>query len=129
MSKIDLFQLPKQKKITLQIPSIEITKSGIVNVSFSDYPEDWFCNFKDGALAAGKEQGFVFWSEKGWEENKEKIKEAFENSTVIRNPHLDWSDFEKYAKDHFKNVRRKTERKIKRLLQQAKQLQEKLNQF
>jgi hypothetical protein len=125
--EIDLFMLPRERRITLQIPDLIIDQNICKKADLSKYPKEWFCYLKDDALVAGKEQGFLFWSKKGWEANKEKIKEEFNNSTIIRNPHLNWSDFEKHANKHFKMVEDKTKKKMKRMLKKADQLKKELN--
>ena len=110
-----LFSLPAEGRVTLQIPDIEVDFSNRTSSrsDFSAYPKDWFVKLNNNIPAVGKQDGFTHWTKKGWEANKDKIKDAFLKTSTPRG--YTWEDFEKHASEHFASVQKKTERKIKDL--------------
>ena len=68
--KGSLFQLPSSGRMTLQIPDIAI---GSADTEYEEIPDDWVVRLRYNAPVVGKEVGFLFWSEKGYNINKEKI--------------------------------------------------------
>ncbi len=88
-----------------------------------EIPDDWLIKLKQYRPAVGKESGFYYFTEKGWKENKEKIKEIYEHA--VNSGHdrgQTWADFEKYAEKHFGMVRKKTQKYIDQLESKIKEL-------
>lgn len=66
-----------------------------------------------------KLSGILYWTEKGWEENKDRIKKVFK-SYIPQPQHIvhTWADFEKNASNHFLKVKRARKRKMQNLKKQ-----------
>ena len=138
--EFDLFALPREGRITLQIPTIQIdiieTEDGPRVFSEETnpatlYPKEWFAFLlgEGREPAVGREDSFIFWSKKGWEANKDKIKEVFEeamkepmNDRSNPGEQYDWAAFEEFAEECF-------ESRKKRLAKKKKLLQNKLDQY
>jgi hypothetical protein len=111
----DIFYLVREGRISLQ--------TGFCN----GLPAKWFMETKGWTPCLGKQRGFPHFTKAGWEANKAKIKELYEEA--IQNPNMNrgetWKDFEEYAQMFFKAVESSLIRKIKKLnndLAQAKEL-------
>jgi len=118
--KESIIYLSKMGYITLQVPSYVITDDdNIPKDQIKEFPDEWFM-FADNAKgpALGKESGFMFLTEKGWKENKDNIKKAFEQSP---NPRGTWEDFEEHSKKHFKQMKILLDKRIKYFQKKLKQ--------
>lgn len=114
--------------ITLQVPDAWIGSAP----AMEEVPDEWFmrvkCEGKGVRPCVGKESGFLYLSRAGWEANKERIKEAFEgyNEKMRREYPTHkwqvWADFEAHVEQHFEDMRKAVERKVKALEAQAAQL-------
>ena len=107
--------------ITLQIPHYTIGKPGM-KVETEEVPDNWLVFLHSNKTpSVGKELGFTYLTRVGWEANKDKIKEAYENAKCPRGP---WTKFEAHAEEHFNEVERQTTRKVRLLEKKLGQLKE-----
>ena len=94
----------------------------ITDDDYEEAPNEWFVELKSNKRpCVGKQQGFTYLSEEGWNKNKNKIKKAFIGSgDKMRGT---WKDFEKYVAEHFAEVelqKKKLKDKLKRELEELK---------
>jgi len=89
-------------RIGVQVPHIDIDPSP----SSVEHPDEWFCWLRDLTPCVGRQKGFLYLTEAGWNANREAIRDAFEQA--IRgeyNRGKSWSDFEDHVAEHFATVR------------------------
>lgn len=123
-------QLAGEGRLTLQVPEQDISFGYVMPTERTEVPDDWFETLRHGykiknpptefahpefstsmRRCFGKEQGFLHLTRKGFEANKEAIKEAWLNGGRYGVPtNQPWEDFERYAEFHFANVDISTER-------------------
>ncbi len=106
--------LAEEGRITLQIPQYDIwigkDLEEVGQSETEEVPDNWIVLLRSNrSPALGKERGYYFLTEAGWEANKDKIEDAFSKSKFKRG---NWFDFEAYAINHFKKVK---EASMKRL--------------
>lgn len=119
--KGSITSLSSRGYITLQIPHYTIGSPGM-KVETEEIPDNWVVFLHSNKTPAlGKEQGFTYLTRVGWEANKDKIKEAYENVKCPRGP---WIKFEEHAEQHFDHVKHATKRKIALLEKKLDQLKE-----
>lgn len=118
-------QLASEGYLTLQIPAFDIwIGESPVASSYEDVPDEWVTILRsNNQFCIGKETGFLFLTRKGWEANKEAIKEAFEKSKMKRGT---WQEFEKHAEDHFADVLSSNTKRLKYLESRVAELKEKM---
>ena len=119
--KGSITSLSSRGYITLQIPHYTIGNPEM-KVETEEFPDNWFIFLHSNKTpAVGKELGFTYLTRVGWEANKDKIKEAYENAEYPRGP---WAKFEAHAEEHFKKVEKATTGKIRLLEKKLKQLKD-----
>jgi len=117
--KGSITRLSSQGYITLQIPGYAIGDPGI-EIETEEVPDNWIIILHSNKCASvGKEGGFLFLTKTGWEANKDKIKDAYENAKHQRGP---WEKFELHAEEQFKKVEKSTKHKIQFLQKKIDQL-------
>jgi len=98
--------------ITLQVPDVEIALDGVAS-TIEELPDDWFfyLNLKRSqpVPCIGKENGFLYYTRKGWEANKTLLKEAFESSPTPRGT---WTEFIVYAEEFFDKIEEGRQKQI-----------------
>jgi hypothetical protein len=108
-----LYCLLKEGQPTLQIPTISLSIPGYPQTTEAEtvyeHPDDWFCILKNERLAVGKEQGFLFWTRKGFLANKEAIKNNFSTTRCS------WEYFEAKAEEFFDKIEKNIEKQLKKL--------------
>lgn len=117
LSKDAILSSAKQGYLSLQVPDIYIG----FDTDLADFPDDWFCYLKEafsGRPAIGKEEGFLYLSRKGYEVNREAMKESFS----LERGH-DWVAFEAYVAEHFAKIERFVEKRKKTLAKQIAELE------
>ena len=114
--------LAAEGRRTLQVPDlvIAIPPVRLEEVEYEEVPDEWFTRLKRDVPCAGKENGFLYLSRKGYEANKERLKEAFLKAQYKRGT---WEQFEKDAEDHFAKVETARQRKLKLLRAKADELE------
>jgi hypothetical protein len=87
-----------------------------IKINFSKYPENWFfqVNYKTGLPVTGKQSGYMIWSEIGFKENLDKIKEAF-HSKVGSDTDTTWNEFLSQIDKEFEKIRKKKHKRIQKL--------------
>ena len=126
ISESVLYHLIRTGYVTLQIPNITVefyspvplTQTPPPAQDIIQIPEDWINTLKydSGYMrpCIGKESGFIYFTEKGYIECKDKIKDAFldafrngrsRGTNPTMTEHQAWTMFDTYAQDHFKKVR------------------------
>jgi hypothetical protein len=121
VSKGTLTCLAAEGRATLQIPQLVIEIHTGKPVAREDLGEnepdaieceaDWFMYLKSsGVPVIGRQQGFLYFSRKGYEACKEMLREAFSNKRGSS-----WADFELAAEEHFQNVERHRQRVMRNL--------------
>ena len=92
-----LFSLSRRGYLTLQIPDITI--------SFEDIEEEMIdvlpVHFERLSGAVPKKQGFLFFSQEGWEHYKDQIKQAYDEAVKDGIARGTWNDFVDAANMHF----------------------------
>jgi len=101
--------------ITLQIPNYDDFDNP--KSEMEEVPNEWISVLRVGepgklSHAIGKEKGFSYLSQIGWEANKHKIKKAFDLS---KNKSGTWDDFEYHVNHHFENLNNNTLYRIAKL--------------
>jgi len=121
--KDSIIILAGEGRLTLQVPDTVIgSVPQLVNV-----PDDWFCFLKsDSSPCTGKQKGFLYLTEKGFQDNYDDLKKAFENAIIRgldRTKGVGWPAFVQYAQDHFNRVRAKRAAIIARRQKEINNLQ------
>jgi len=121
-------QLSGEGRLTLQVP--ECCTTNLTPLPTMEVPDDWFESLKQSykiknpptefntpsesfsmRRCFGKEQGYLHLTRKGFEANKEAIKQAWLNGGRYGHAtNRPWEDFERYAEFHFTNVELSTQR-------------------
>jgi hypothetical protein len=109
---------PSTGRMTLQIPSIAIFIGAESSAQYEEVPDEWICELRQEVPVTGKEQGYLFLTRTGWDANREQIRQAFEAS----GSQATWEQFEQFARRHFTEVERKTQRKLQQLQNKVDQL-------
>ena len=120
LHKDAITRLASEGRITLQIPQhiIWFDKEP-KQIETEEVPDSWVVSLRSNrSPAVGKESGFYFLTKKGWEANKNRIKEAFLRAEFQRGT---WVEFELHAEEHFKKVEKAS---IKRLAYLEKKVQQ-----
>jgi hypothetical protein len=125
----DPFYLIKGGYITLQISDIEVVEVDgqlVAKEDRSTLPKDWYFVLHNGYMpCVGKEKGFTHWTRNGWELNKDKIKELYEQAIAGEwNRGETWADFEEYVEKFFAAVKKNIAKKKKALKAQISTLEE-----
>lgn len=89
-------------------------------------PDDWFCWLKsDLKPVVGAETGYAYFTRRGYEANKDKLKQALEAAIaqgIDRTDGGGWPAFERMAEEHFAKVEKAKQKLIT-------SLQSKLNEL
>lgn len=121
IAKQTLYNLPQSGYMTTQVPDVAVYIDGKGDYDEShlkhvECPDDWFIRIKHEGnlelLSDNPRAGYLFWSRKGWEANKEQIKEAF---SVAEYPRGTWEEFEKRTELHYAKLESDRDKYIKRL--------------
>lgn len=116
--------LAGEGRLTLQVPCIAIGgHPQLINA-----PDSWFCFLKsDGTPCIGKQRGFLYLTEEGYNVNYNDLKTAFEASVakgyLDRTNGVGWPAFKQYARDHFANVRAKIAKSVAKKQKEIAELQ------
>lgn len=106
--KDSITQLASEGYLTLQVPCVALGTSPPQTIHA---PDEWFCFLKSDCVpCVGKQKGFLYLTEKGFQDNYDDLKKAFENAIAKgrdRTGGVGWPAFVQHAKDHFANVRAK----------------------
>lgn len=108
--------------ISLQIPEYDIDTRTGVSMSIDnakpedvvDMPDDWFMYVNGELPVIGKQTGFLHLTRKGYEANKDRLKEALKHAIKIGYDRTDgkgWIVFEKHAEKHFADMHKAVGRK------------------
>lgn len=126
----------------LQIPTLEIDFSGAPHIApYTGQPvdinfgtggveemlpvsDDYFIEVRDGAIAVGREEGFLFLSEKGWKALRPKIEKAYDEQQKLAVPGhrprtSSFKEAEEGVMKFFKSVEKKTRQKAEKLRKKA----------
>lgn len=120
--KHDPFVLPREGRITLQIPTLtfEFVGDFLIIEHETKYDSVWFVELKDDQTpCTGKETGFLYWTKVGWEANRDKIKQAFASSSCQRGT---WEEFVQHADEHFATVEKRTRARMDALQNKLNEL-------
>ncbi len=105
-----LFTLVAEGRVTLQVPGYGIGKQ----IEYEEIPNDWLCRLSGHDLCTGKKGGCFFLTKKGFEANKDKLKEKFMYAiTHGRDRGETWEDFETHAEEHYRKVQSRRDALIK----------------
>lgn len=120
--KDTLFHFAQQGRLTLQIPDIMIeTRKGVKpEYEYEEVPDDWVVYLKDNRpVFSNEKSGIPFLTRKGYEENKDKLREKF-NANLRGHT---WEEFEDAAELHFDIVKKATEKYKNKLKKQLEELE------
>jgi len=104
-----LVGLANEGRLTLQVPLVSFTGGTEIEV-----PEEWFTylDSKNGKLVpSDASHGFTFFTEEGFEQNKDAIKSAFTTAilgkynTTQEDIDQHWQSFLTYAQQHFSDLK------------------------
>jgi hypothetical protein len=107
--------------LTLQIPELDIDTFKGVSLSVDndkhtvEMPDDWFMRLRGSLPCAGRQQGFLFLSRKGYNANKSHLKSAFEkalNKGLDRTKGKGWVAFEEHVDNHFSTMSKAIKKKL-----------------
>jgi len=115
--------LASEGHCTLQVPTLVLfSEHDADSVVYEDFPDDWFVVLSSSAAPAlGKEGGFTHLTRKGYAANKDALKKAFEASAGRgRNT---WASFEREAEEHFAQVEKARDNKLKLLRAKVAELE------
>ena len=121
--KDSIVTLASEGRLTLQVPEWDIVNGQCTRIDTEIAPDEWFCRLKYYKPVVGKQEGFLFLTEKGFEANKDKLKIAFENSNLRNGGKGKWHLFEEHAKDHFAKVKKAQNKLINELQNKLAQAQ------
>ncbi len=108
-----------QRRITTHVPD-----AWIGNTPLADFPDDWFLRLKDDeSPVLGRQSPMLYFSRKGWKANRDKLRQAWEACTVMRNPEATWETVEMHAVDFFAKVEKRIETMIKKRKDEIKELE------
>lgn len=80
ITKNSITHLASEGRITLQVPELYFNEN---SPEMIDAPNEWFCYIKyDKSPCIGKQKGVLYLTEKGFNDNYDDIKSAFENALV-----------------------------------------------
>lgn len=114
-----LYSLPSRGYMTLQIPDLVIGE--VKPEEFVELPDEWFQVVgSNGVRRPLNGSGILYWSEKGFQANRDQIKAAFDASASHRGS---WVDFETKAIQFLQEVKTKTEKHVKFLRKKADKLE------
>jgi hypothetical protein len=103
--------------ITTQVPNIAL---GNPQPDDEECPDEWFVLLHEGRPAIGKEYGIWHLTRIGWEANKDKIKQAFEEALaegLDRTGGRGWEVFVEQVEEEFVQRKKKFEHYKKSLKQ------------
>jgi len=118
--------LRNEGRQTLQVPDIVISFAGSKE-KVVEVPDNWFIRVYGEFPSVGREEGFLYLSKIGFENNKNKLKKEYFSGFSRRNGRKpveqDWKDFEDYAENFFVELKKNLDFKIfksKNKLREAK---------
>lgn len=118
--------LVAEGRLTLQVPDTYVCLTKADRDAFDaeeivEYPDDYFM-YVTGSYkplpCVGKQQGFLYFTQKGYDALKDELRDAFTSS---RSRGQTWQDFEAYAEKHFADLEAATVKKIKKVKRELKQ--------
>lgn len=127
--KDSLTQLASEGYLTLQVPSSILSLEPNTKIETEECPDEWFdmtklSGYKRVRCLPGHKCQYLFLSRKGYETNKDRLKEVFEKA--ITNPKgMDrtngrgWIAFEEAAEKHFMELEQNTEKHYQSMKQKA----------
>lgn len=90
--------------------------------------EDFFIEVKDNAYALGREHGFTYLSEKGWNALKSKLREVHRTQSALPDPcfqpRRSWKEIEDNMPLFFERLEDNTLKKINKLKEKAQNAEE-----
>lgn len=104
--------------LSIHIPSLCVGGNPPNHIEV-DMPDEWFMFVNAGPVpVVGKQEGFLYLTRKGYEDNKDRLRTAFElaiASGFDRTDGRGWVAFEEYVENHFTKLAKAIEKKRKYL--------------
>jgi len=97
--------LAGEGRLTLQVPMFDLGGKP----KYEEVPDEWFIYLNHDRIPTTPRYGYLYLTKIGFEENKEKLKDAF-----LKAPHKrgTWEEFETAADNHFNKILTSIDKKI-----------------
>ena len=125
--KDSITSLAREGRLTLQVPNMIISFGPAApGPQYINAPDEWFCFLKNDTPCVGKQQGYLYLTEKGFNDNYDDLKKAFEDAIARgydRTNGVGWPAFVQHAADHFAEVKSRQAKLIAKKQKEIAELQ------